>query len=98
MVEEDESGSTDDAGDAYVALLGRLSHQSVVKHFDAYADIDWDGPEFAIDPTDRRWELDDDDPLGHSGWYQDLVPEARARLGPSPATPTTRSSRRRSTR
>ena len=26
-------------------LARRLSHQSVVKHFDAYGDIDWDSPE-----------------------------------------------------
>ena len=31
-------------------LVARLSHQSVVKHFDAYADIAWDDPEFRIDP------------------------------------------------
>ena len=31
-------------------LVRRLSHQSVVKHFDAYADVAWDSPEFAIDP------------------------------------------------
>ena len=37
--------------DAYTKLVGRLSHQSVVKHFDAYADIAWDSPEFAIDPA-----------------------------------------------
>ena len=32
--------------DAYSGLIRRLNHQSVVKHFDAYADIDWDNPEF----------------------------------------------------
>src|SRR5947207_8904946 len=42
----------------YQHLLRRLSHQSVVKHFDAYADIDWDADEYRIDPEDPRWELD----------------------------------------
>jgi len=67
--------------DAYLGLLSRLSHQSVVKHFDAYADIAWDDPDFAIDPTDPRWELSADDPLGATSWYQALPQEQRARLG-----------------
>jgi len=45
-------------------LVSRLSHQSVVKHFDAYADIAWDAEEFRIDPLDPRWELAADDVLG----------------------------------
>ena len=48
----------------YQHLLRRLSHQSVVKHFDAYADIDWDADEYRIDPEDPRWELGSDDVLG----------------------------------
>src|SRR5437773_4695796 len=39
----------------YQHLLRRLSHQSVVKHFDAYADIDWDAADYRIDPEDPRW-------------------------------------------
>jgi len=50
--------------DAYTDLIRRLSHQSVVKHFDAYADIDWDNPEFRIDHDDPRWELEPDDVAG----------------------------------
>src|SRR5689334_22234513 len=69
------------APDAYAALLGRLSHQSVVKHFDAYADIDWDAPEMAIDPEDPRWEFDADSTLGATSWYQSLPQPTRARLG-----------------
>jgi len=42
-------------GETYARLLGRLSHQSVVKHFDAYADIDWEAAEFRVDPEDPRW-------------------------------------------
>ncbi len=44
--------------DRFTELLRRLSHQSVVKHFDAYADVDWDHPDHTIDPCDPRWELD----------------------------------------
>ena len=36
-----------DADDTYRRLLDRLSHQSVVKHYDAYADIPWDDPDLA---------------------------------------------------
>ncbi|HMC38703.1 MAG TPA: diiron oxygenase, partial [Acidimicrobiales bacterium] len=63
------------------ALLARLSRQSVVKHFDAYADVAWDEPDMAIDRTDPRWELGADDPLGGTAWYQALPQETRAGLG-----------------
>jgi hypothetical protein len=69
------------ARETYPALLRRLSHQSVVKHFDAYADIDWDSEEFRIDPSDSRWELGEDDALGGTAWYRSQPPEARARIG-----------------
>ena len=36
-------------------LLRQLSKQSVEKHYDAYADIDWDG--LPIDPADPRFAL-----------------------------------------
>ena len=62
-------------------LVSRLSHQSVVKHFDAYADIAWDAEEFRIDPLDPRWELAADDVLGGSAWYRAQPLAVRARLG-----------------
>ncbi len=62
-------------------LLGRLNHQSVVKHFDAYADIPWEDPEFRIDSDDTRWELAPDDPLGSTFWYRSQAPAVRSRLG-----------------
>jgi hypothetical protein len=65
----------------YAELLKRLSHQSVVKHFDAYGDIDWDSPEMAIDPTDPRFELSPDSPLGRSEWYRSQPADVRARFG-----------------
>src|SRR2546426_3136071 len=65
----------------YQHLLRRLSHQSVVKHFDAYADIDWDADEYRIDPEDPRWELGGDDVLGATAWYRAQPQATRARLG-----------------
>jgi hypothetical protein len=67
--------------DAFVGLLGRLSRQSVAKHFDAYADINWDDPMNRIDPTDSRWELPATHPLGATAWYRALPADIRARLG-----------------
>ena len=65
----------------YRALLARLSQQSVVKHFDAYADVAWDDPEFALDVADPRFELGEHDPLGATAWYRSLPPALRARIG-----------------
>src|SRR5205809_962469 len=65
----------------YQHLLRRLSHQSVVKHFDAYADIDWDAADYRIDPEDPRWELGSDDVLGATAWYRAQPQARRARLG-----------------
>ena len=69
------------ASDRFAELLARLSRQSVEKHFDAYADIAWDDPDWAIDPADPRWELAPDAPLAGTAWYRSLPPETRARLG-----------------
>ncbi len=46
---DDEEALGGSSTDAYLDLLSRLSHQSVVKHFDAYADIAWDDLEMTID-------------------------------------------------
>ncbi|MEW6272231.1 MAG: diiron oxygenase [Thermodesulfobacteriota bacterium] len=67
--------------EAYLKLLRRLSHQSVVKHFDAYADVDWDAPEMRIEPSDPRWELDEEESLGATGWYRSQPQPVRAQLG-----------------
>lgn len=65
----------------FEALVRRLSEQSVTKHYDAYADIPWDEPEFAVDQTDPRWRLPSFDTLGATEWYQSLDPDVQARLG-----------------
>jgi hypothetical protein len=67
--------------ESYPQLVARLSHQSVVKHFDAYADIPWDDPAYRIDPEDPRWELSADDVLGATAWYRSQPAAVRARIG-----------------
>ena len=77
----DEERSAAARRESYAELVGRLSHQSVVKHFDAYADIPWDDPDYRIDPDDPRWELSEDDVLGGTAWYRNQPPGVRARIG-----------------
>jgi hypothetical protein len=81
VVPEEERAARTRRPESYPALLARLSRQSVVKHFDAYADIDWEAEEFRIDPEDPRWELAEDEPLGATAWYRAQPPAVRARLG-----------------
>jgi hypothetical protein len=70
-----------DAVERFEALVRRLSKQSVDKHFDAYEDIPWDDPEFAIDPGDQRWEVAVNETLKRTAWYRALSDEQRAELG-----------------
>jgi hypothetical protein len=67
--------------DRFTDLVKRLSHQSVVKHFDAYVDVPWDDPAYAIDPADPRWELSEQHPLGATEWYRSQPAEVRSRIG-----------------
>jgi para-aminobenzoate N-oxygenase AurF len=67
--------------ETYEGLVQRLSHQSVVKHFDAYADIPWDDPAYQIDADDPRWELSPDDSLGATAWYRSQPAGVRSRIG-----------------
>jgi len=76
-----EAAAASTADRAWLSLLDRLNRQSVNRHFDAYADIDWESPALALDPEDPRWELPADDPLGQTGWYRQLPAPTRARLG-----------------
>jgi hypothetical protein len=62
-------------------LVERLCRQSVDKHFDAYADVDWDDPAMAVDPADGRFELFDFDPLAATDWYRTQPADVRARIG-----------------
>ncbi len=66
---------------AWRDLLARISRQSVTKHFQAYVDVPWDDPEYAIDPADPRFALPETDPLGATAWYRAQPEAVRARIG-----------------
>ena len=76
---EERPAPGDDA--SYRNLIERLSRQSVAKHYDAYTDIPWDDPAYALVEADPRWELAADDPLGATAWYRALPQPERARFG-----------------
>ena len=80
-VDVDVGAATGTGGDAFAAVVQRLSRQSVDRHYDAYADIPWDDPAYAIDPDDPRFELGPDDPLGATAWYRAQDPAVRSRIG-----------------
>ena len=81
VIPDEEKAAKVRQRESYEHLLGRLSHQSVVKHFDAYADIDWDSDESRIEPDDPRWELGSEHILGETEWYQSQPAEIRSRMG-----------------
>jgi hypothetical protein len=68
-------------GQSYAERLRTLSEASVEQHFDAFLDIDWDDPEYAIDPGDPRWVLPEADVLGRHPWYQALPRAEQIRVG-----------------
>jgi hypothetical protein len=61
--------------------LRTLSEASVHQHFDAFKDIAWDDPAYAVDPQDPRWVLPEVDSLGAHPWYQSLPLEEQVRIG-----------------
>lgn len=65
----------------YVALVERLSKQSVDKHYDPYVDIAWDDPDMAIDATDPRWAAGAEEFFGRTDWFRSLPPIEQSRLG-----------------
>ena len=77
----DTSLAPEERLDDWGSLLERLNRQSVDKHFEAYRDVPWDDPAFAIDPADPRWEASEDEPLGSTEWYRRQPPDVRARIG-----------------
>jgi len=68
-------------GEKFDRLVSRLSEQSVLKHYDAYADIPWDDAAFTIDHDDPRWELSNEDALGATDWYREQPAKLRSRIG-----------------
>lgn len=82
LAPDEEPGADGPLADAaYRALVERLSRQSVAKHYDAYLDVAWDDPAYALVQSDPRWELPADDPLGATAWYRALPQPVRARFG-----------------
>jgi hypothetical protein len=75
------SAAVQSSDDDFTVMVGRLNKLSVERHFDAYADIDWDDPALGLDPADPRFELPAVDPLRHTEWYAAQPPVDRARLG-----------------
>jgi hypothetical protein len=67
--------------ESFPELVARLSHLSVTKHYDAYADVPWDDPASRIEVEDPVWQLGPDHPLGASAWYGEQPAEVRARIG-----------------
>jgi hypothetical protein len=53
----------------------------VHQHFDAFVDIDWDRPDFAVDRQDPRWVLPETDVLGGHPWYRSLPLERQVQIG-----------------
>lgn len=58
-----------------------LNRASTRRRFDAYEDVPWDDPSFAIDLDDPRLELPTSDPLGATDWYRAQSGPTRRRLG-----------------
>jgi len=65
----------------YDDKLRTLSEGSVQQHFDAFLDIPWDAPEYAVVPDDPRWVLPEIDALGRHPWYQALPLEQQIAIG-----------------
>ncbi|MEV0354926.1 diiron oxygenase [Nocardia sp. NPDC050697] len=65
----------------YEATLRDLSEASVHRHFDAFLDVPWDDPEYAIVPGDPRWVLPAADPLGATDWYRALPLQRQIEIG-----------------
>jgi hypothetical protein len=66
---------------SYHDTLRTLSEASVQQHFDAFVDIAWDDPAYAIDPEDPRWILPEADVLGATEWYRALARDEQIRVG-----------------
>jgi len=73
--------ATTTAATAYEDRLRTLSEASTDQHFDAFLDIAWDDPDYAIDPQDGRWILPTADVLGRHPWYRALPREEQIRVG-----------------
>lgn len=69
------------AEQTYDEKLQTLSEGSVRLSFNAFKDIPWDDPAYAVVPDDDRWILPDVDPLGGHEWYRSLPRERQIEIG-----------------
>ena len=67
--------------ETYQEKLRTLSEASVHHHFDAFVDVPWDDPAYAVDPKDPRWVLPQVDSLGRTRWYRSLPLERQIEVG-----------------
>ncbi len=73
--------TTEDREDRFLPMVARLNQSSVNKRYEAFRDVDWDGPDAHIDARDPRFALSAANPLGGTLWYQALPADTRAELG-----------------
>lgn len=64
----------------YAATLTSLSEASV-RHFNPFADVDWESPIFSVTENDPRWVLSTSDPLGGHPWYQAQPLDTQVAIG-----------------
>ena len=65
----------------YHERLRTLSEASVHQRFDAFLDIAWDDPDYAVRHDDERWILPEEDVLGRHPWYRSLPRERQIEIG-----------------
>lgn len=65
----------------YDEKLQTLSEGSVRVSFNAFTDIPWDDPSFAVIPNDPRWVLPTADPMGRHPWYLALPLDRQIEIG-----------------
>lgn len=66
---------------SYAEKLQTLSEGSARVSFNAFRDVPWDDPAYAIDLNDPRWVLPSVDPLGGTDWYQSQPLERQIEIG-----------------
>ncbi|MFC7486012.1 AurF N-oxygenase family protein [Knoellia sp. CPCC 206453] len=65
----------------YEEKLQTLSEGSVRVSFNAFTDIRWDDPDYAVIPDDARWVLPAVDPMGGHEWYLSLPLDRQIEIG-----------------
>ncbi len=74
-------GLTEVPGLTYDDTLRTLSEASVEVHFEAFTDIAWDDPAYALRKDDERWILPEADLLARHEWHRSLSRERQIEVG-----------------